>query len=65
MDGTPPGATWVSDDGLHAMGLDPQAFHPKNSDFRAALFYAADGTTVLAFKGTTSTSRQDWLNNGQ
>jgi len=44
-------------------GLDKKDLEPSGSGFRAAIYKADDGTTVLAFKGTES--KEDWKNNFQ
>ncbi len=50
---------------LMEMGLLPRQLEPQDSDFRAAVFQSDDGRTVVAFKGTTPTSLEDWKNNAQ
>jgi type VI secretion system secreted protein VgrG len=62
-----PGFNRLSDDDLTTkLHLDPSMFHPQDSGFRAAV-YENDSKTppqyVLAFKGTTPDSPEDWENN--
>jgi hypothetical protein len=62
----PPGYTRVSDEDLSRdpLNLDPSLFHPEGSQFRAALYKRENPPGyVLAFKGTTFDSPQDWQNN--
>ncbi|NNE58293.1 MAG: DUF2974 domain-containing protein [Hellea sp.] len=48
---------------LNEMGLSMKDLEPEDSGFRAAVFKKKDGKVVVAFKGTTMTSLEDWKNN--
>lgn len=60
-----PGHTEVTDPNeLRKLGLNRSMLSPSDSEFRAAVF-RKNGTEdyVIAFKGTTPTSRSDWWEN--
>lgn len=67
----PVGWTRASEDPatLARYGLTQENLAPANSGFRAELYipdpaiHGADAQPVLAFKGTTATSAEDWSNN--
>ncbi|MFK7886391.1 MAG: hypothetical protein AB8G16_05940 [Gammaproteobacteria bacterium] len=67
----PVGWTRASEDPatLARYGLTQESLAPANSGFRAELYipdpaiHGADAEPVLAFKGTTATSAEDWSNN--
>lgn len=50
---------------LAQVGLTPEELTPPASEFRAAVFQHQDGSYVVAFKGTSPTSLEDWKNNRQ
>ena len=52
-------------DELNEMGLTLNDLEPSDSGFRSAVFQGPDGRNVVAFKGTTFTSYEDWKNNAQ
>lgn len=60
----PEGYSEVSDDDLHALGIDPATFEDAGSGLQSALYRTADGGYVLAFRGSDS-ELSDWLDNGR
>ena len=56
----PEGYSEVSDDDLHALGIDPAIFEDAGSGLQSALYRTADGGYVLAFRGSDS-ELSDWL----
>jgi uncharacterized Zn-binding protein involved in type VI secretion len=65
--GTPPvGWDRLSDspEKLEELGINPSDLTPSGSGFRATLYRSdIDGSLVVAYKGTTMTSMEDWKNN--
>jgi hypothetical protein len=63
-----PGVHRLSDAEIQSkLGLDPEMFHPFDSEFRAVIYQddSVPPKNIVAFKGTTMTSYSDWLNNAQ
>ncbi|MEA3643449.1 MAG: Mbeg1-like protein [Lamprobacter sp.] len=65
----PQGWSRATDDDLRDLGLTDakgrRLTEIPDSDFRADVFKGPDGKYVVAFKGTTFTSLEDWKNNVQ
>lgn len=65
----PDGVTHATDEDLKALGLinskGQKMTEIPNSDFKSEVYKKADGSYVVAFKGTTFSSTEDWNNNIQ